>query len=67
MSLENLLDFVNDFEAKYGAKPTRIGITKDRFEYLEKQLEDQAPVKYTACYLGTAKIRLFGTEVFCVK
>lgn len=67
MNLENLLDFVSDFEAKFGAKPTRIGLTKDRFEHLEKQLENQAPVKYTACYLGNARLRLLGMEVFCVK
>lgn len=67
MSLENLIDFANDFQAKFGAKPTRIGLTRDRFEYLEKELEQQAPVKYTACYLGNARIRVLGMEVFCTK
>ena len=65
MSLENLIDFANDFEQKFGAKPTRIGLPRHRFEYLERELENQAPVKYTACYLGKAKIRIFGMEVFC--
>jgi hypothetical protein len=64
MSLENLIDFVSDFEARFGAKPTRIGLKHDDFNNLEKSLEDQSKYSYTACYQNGSRIRMLGLEVY---
>ena len=65
MKLQNLKSFVNSFEEKFGAKLKRVGVNQESFKEFEKELEDTAPVPYTACYnKGTGTINVLGVEVF---
>ena len=65
MKLQNLKSFVNSFEEKFGAKLKRVGVNQESFQEFEKELEDTAPVPYTACYNnGIGTIKVLGVEVF---
>lgn len=65
MKLQNLKSFVNSFEEKFGAKLKRVGVNQESFKEFEKELEDIAPVHYTACYNnGIGTINVLGVEVF---
>ena len=65
MKLQNLKSFVNSFEEKFGAKLKRVGVNQESFKEFEKELEDTAPVRYTACYNnGIGTINVLGVEVF---
>jgi len=65
MQLKNLKSFLNSFEEKFGAKLKRVGVNQESFKEFEKELEDTAPVPYTACYdNGIGRISVLGVEVF---
>ena len=65
MKLQNLKSFANSFEEKFGAKLKRVGVNQESFKEFEKELEDTAPVQYTACYNnGLGTINVLGVEVF---
>lgn len=65
MKLKNLKKFINSFEEKFGAKLKRVGVNQEAFSEFEKELENNAPVEYTACYNdGVGRINVLGVEVF---
>jgi hypothetical protein len=56
-------DFLKKFETRFGNKPTSIGLPEVEFKELEKDLEDLAPVAYSADYTNEGEIKLNGVIV----
>ena len=64
MQYTKLKKVVDKYEKNHGHKPTFIGLSESEFSVLEKELEDCAPVEYSANYDGgKGIINIFGTKV----
>lgn len=63
MKYKDYVEFVQKFENRFGAKPKKVGMPSVEFRELEKDLEDGAPVSYSADYKGAERIFLLGVEI----
>lgn len=63
MKYKDLTEFVSRFEKRFGTKPKSVGLPKTEFNELEKDLEDLAPVSYTADYSNGSTITVMGVTV----
>lgn len=63
MKFKDYTEFLNKFEGRFGVKPKKIGLPRPEFKELEKDLEDHAPVAYTADYKDGERLFLLGVEI----
>jgi hypothetical protein len=63
LKYKDYAEFLNKFEGRFGTKPKKIGLPTVEFKELEKDLEEQAPIPYTADYKDGERLFLLGVEI----
>lgn len=63
MKYTDYTEFLTKFENRFGTKPTSIGLPEVEFRELEKDLEELAPVAYSADYTDGERITLSGVVI----
>ncbi len=63
MTFKDYKAFVERFEGRFGARPKKIGLPSVEFKELEKDLEELAPIPYTADYKDGERLFLLGVEI----
>jgi hypothetical protein len=63
LNYKDYTQFLKKFETRFGNKPNSIGLPEVEFKELEKDLEDRAPVAYSADYSDKGEIKLDGVIV----
>lgn len=68
MTIENLLNFISDFEAEYGRPPSCLKISERGFDELARSV-DNGRYQWTASLRSVGdrvvkKVKLFGVEVY---
>lgn len=63
LKYKDYVEFVQKFENRFGTKPKKVGLPSLEFKELEKDLEDSAPVPYSADYKGAERLFLLGVEI----
>jgi hypothetical protein len=63
LKYKDYVEFLQKFEKRFGTKPKKVGLPSPEFRELEKDLEDLAPVPYSANYNSGERVFLLGVEI----